>query len=831
MKQRKIQTLIMKSILTIILSVLYFITYAQPGNRSAAIADFKGTISGKVMNEKKDAGIEYANVVLYRLRDSSMVTGTITDKNGQFLMEEVPAGKFYLAANFIGFEKSVVDDILVTPRNPDIAIEPIVLKVAVTELDGAEIVGNKSYVEYKIDKKVVNVAQHVNASGGTASDVLENVPGVKVDLEGNVELRGSSNFTVLIDGRPTIMEGSDALNQLPASAIQNIEIITNPSAKYDPDGTAGIINIIMKKQKLRGTSGIINASAGTSPMYSGDILVNHRAGKLNLSASVNYGNRTFERFSDTYRETYLEDDTEFLTETGTGEMFRNNVGAKLGADYSISDNNTMNLSFGYRNFQFGRSGIDQQHYYSKNDFFNDYFISDNGFEIDISGYEFQIGDVHRFNNKGHEIRFDGIFNTSWLERESPFEKIASNAEGANLGLDEKDRRTSNDSDYDIRINLDYSWPFTEGGMIEAGYQMRFVNSNSEYDLERYDETTDSFIDDDNMSNAFDFSRNIQAFYFTYSNSFVGFDIKAGLRAEYTDRLLDQLTLDEQYKYESLDFYPSAYITRKFGEGNQFQASYSRRINRPRDYYLNPYTFLSDGFSAFVGNPNLEPDFANSYELNYQKRFNQSFLSVETYFRQVNNKMTRTLKLNQEGIMERTMDNLDKDYALGIELMGNLKLLKWWTLIPSVDLYRYHLEGAGDRSDIVKDNNNWNFMLNSQFSLNTGTRIDISSFYRSPSISVDGTRDDMFFVGIGARQDFLKRKLTVTARVQDVFDSRRMSFTSSGENFYSEYKFRMKAPIFTISLSYKLNNYRPDRRERGGGYDGGDGGDGGMDMMM
>lgn len=820
----------MKHIIALSLFFLVVNIYAQPGNRAAALEDFKGTVSGKVMDEEHSSGIEYANVVLYRMRDSSMVTGSITDVNGNYLIEGVPAGKFYLVANFIGYEKSVVSDIMVTPRQPNVSVEPVTLRVAFTEIVGAEIVGNKSYVEYKIDKKVVNVAQHVNASGGTASDVLENVPGVKVDLEGNVELRGSSNFTVLIDGRPTIMEGSDALNQLPASAIQNIEIITNPSAKYDPDGTAGIINIIMKKQKMRGTSGIINASAGTSPMYSGDILINHRTGKLNLSGNIDYGKRTFERFSETYRETYFEDDTTFLIETGTGEMFRNNIGAKLGADYGLSEKNTINVSVGFRNFQFGRTGLDQQHSYSKNGAFDDYFLSDNGFEIDITGFEFQVGDVHRFNNKGHEIRFDGIFNTGWLERESPFEKLLSNSEGANLGLDEKDRRTSNDSDYDVRINLDYSWPFTEGGMIEAGYQMRLVISSSEYDYQTYDKAADRYIDDDNMSNAFNFSRNIQAVYFTYSNSFGGFDVKAGLRTEYTDRLLDQQTLDEQYKYESLDFYPSAYITRKIGETNQLQASYSRRINRPRDYYLNPYTFSSDGFSAFVGNPNLEPDFANSYELNYQKRFNQSFMSVETYFRQVKNKMTRTMKLNEDGILERTMDNLDSDYALGIEIMGNLRLAKWWTLVPSVDFYKYHLEGAGDRSDIVKDNNNWNFMLNSQFSLKTNTRIDVSSFYRSKSITVDGTMDDMFFVGLGARQDLFKRKLTVTARVQDVFDSRRMNFTSSNEDFYSEYKFRMKAPIFTISLSYKLNNYRPDRRERGG-YDRDDSGDGGMDMMM
>lgn len=813
----------------LLLLIISLPVWAQRGDRAAAFADFNGTVSGKVLNEQKTSGIEYANVVLYNVKDSSMITGTISDKEGNFLLDEVPAGKYYLEANFIGYQKHMVEDILVTPRQPNVTLDPIILEVAVTELEGAEIVGNKNYVEYKIDKKVVNVAQHVNASGGTASDVLENVPGVKVDLEGNVELRGSSNFTVLIDGRPTIMEGSDALNQLPASAIQNIEIITNPSAKYDPDGTAGIINIIMKKKKMKGTSGVINASASTSPMYSGDILLNHRSGNLNLSGRLDYGNRTFERYTDMYRETYLEDDTTYLIEDGTGEMFRNNFGVNLGADYGLSEKNTVNVSLGFRNFEFGRSGIDHQHYYSKNGLFDEYYLSDNGFEINISGFEFQVGDIHRFNNQGHELKFDGIFNTSALERESPFQQLLSNAEGAELGLQQKDRRTSNDSDYDVRVNLDYSWPFTEGGMIEAGYQMRMVNSSNEYDYLTYDENIDDFINDDAMSNEFDFSRNIQAVYFTYSNTFGKFDIKAGLRTEYTDRLLNQITLEEEYIYESLDLYPSAYITRKFGEGNQLQASYSRRINRPRDYFLNPYVFSSDGFSSFTGNPNLEPDFANSYELNYQKRFQQSFVSVETYFRQVKNKMTRTLKLNDEGIMELTMDNLDQDYSLGIEMMGNFKLTKWWTIVPSADFYKYHLEGAGERADIVKDNNNWNLRLNSQFTLKTQTRIDLTSFYRSPSITVDGTRDAMYFIGLGARQEFFKSKLTVTARVQDVLDSRRMKFTSEGENFYSEYDFRMRAPIFMISLSYKLNNYRPDRRDRGG-YDGNDGG-GGMDMMM
>lgn len=796
-----------------------------------ANANFSGTITGNVKDEVNKHAVEYANVVLYKAQDSSLVTGTITDDKGNFLLEEVPAGKFYLVANFIGYEKYTIDNVLVTPKQRSITIPQIALKQAITEIDQAEIVGNKNYVEYKIDKKVVNVSQHINSAGGTASDVLQNVPSVDVDLDGNVSLRGSSNFTVLIDGRPSIIEGSDALTQLPASAIQNIEIITNPSAKYDPDGTAGIINVIMKKQKLKGTSGIVNLSAGTNPDYSGDILINHRTGKFNFSGGISYGERNFDRNSESLRE-YFGDTISFLQETSDGKMFRDGYNVKAGLDYDITDNNKLFVTGSFRSFSFGREGIDNQRQWDEEGTYNNYFVTDNNSKITKEGISINLGDNHKFNDKGHEIKFNTTLTTSTYDKNrtdlTQYITDANFIPGNEINL--QTRNTNETDGHDFRADLDYTWPFSEKGTFEAGYQVRSEKETSDITYKEMNLATSEWEIDENTSNSFEYTRNIHAMYFTVANQFNFADVKLGLRAEYTDRSLDQYTLNNEYTYNSLDFYPSAYITKRLANKQQVQLNYSRRVNRPHGHFLNPYTFRSDGFTSFRGNPEIEPEFANSYELNYQKYFGRSSVSVESYFRQTVNKMTRTIKETEGGLYEMTMDNLDEDYSLGVELSGNLQLTKWWMLMPSGTIYKYHLEGNAENADVAKNSTNFRFRANSSFTLPTKTRIDIYAMYNSPTVTVDGERDAFFMTGAGVRHNFLDRKLTATFRVSDLLDTAHRKSTYLSESSRSTMESWRKSPTFSISLSYKINNYKTNRNSRGGD-DGGMDSDGGYEMMM
>ncbi len=815
----------MKKIITRLLIIPLFMSFVITANAQyQANANPSGIITGKVNDEGTKKAVEYANIVLYKAQDSSLVTGTISGADGSFLLENVPSGKYYIVANFIGYEKYTTDNITISNNKKNINVPPISLKQALTEIEQAEIVGNKNYVEYKIDKKIVNVSQHVNAAGGTASDVLENVPSVDVDLDGNVTLRGSSNFTVLIDGRPSIIEGSDALTQLPASAIQNIEIITNPSAKYDPDGTAGIINVIMKKQKLRGTSGIINLSAGTSPDYSGDILLNYRTGKFNFSGGLSYSDRNMQRYSESFRE-YLTDTVYYLEENSDGTMNRGGYNFKGGVDYDITDNNKIFATGTYRSFSFGNSTIDNQREWDEVGSYNDYYVSDNGSEMTMDGLSINLGDNHKFNDKGHEIRFNTTVTKTLFDRNvtslTQYITDASFIPGNEINTQTEN---INESDgYDFRADLDYTWPFSEKGTIEAGYQLRSENETSDITYQEMNQVTGLWEIDNNTSNSYEYERNIHALYFTYANQFSFVDVKFGLRTEYTDRSLDQNTLNNKFTYESLDFYPSAYITKRFSNDQQIQLNYSRRVNRPRGQSMNPFTIRSDGYTAFKGNPEIEPEFANSYELNYQKYFGRSSVSVESYFRQTVNKMTRITTVTDEGLYEMSMTNLDEDYSLGVEFSGNLQLTKWWMFMPSGTIYKYHLEGNAESASVAKNSNNWRFRANTSFTLPTKTRLDIFAMYNSPTVTVDGEREAFLMTGLGVRHDFLDKKLTLTLRARDLFGTAHRKSTYISASSLSTSDSWGKSPIFSISLSYKINNYRTGRNNNSSGGD-----NGGMD---
>ena len=337
----------MKKILIVLcLMIFAYSVDAQPpgGMDKEAMKNARvAVIKGKIMDAETDSPVEFASVALYSLKDSSLITGVISGSDGSFTLKELPFGKYYIVAKFMGYDQLKRNEIMLTPRQITSDLGNLSLKQSARELDEVEIVADQAHVEYRIDRKVINVGQDINAATGTAVDILENTPSVNVDIDGNVSLRGSSNFTVLIDGKPSPLSGSDALQQIPASAIRNIELITNPSAKYDPDGMAGIINIVSKKNALRGLSGIVNATLGTGDKYSGDFLLNYKMDKLNVYAGATYRDQTFGGEMNSVKEYYntLTDESSYDESFGTRDRIRSSNEFKLGMDYSINDKNSI----------------------------------------------------------------------------------------------------------------------------------------------------------------------------------------------------------------------------------------------------------------------------------------------------------------------------------------------------------------------------------------------------------------------------------------------------------------------------------------------------------
>ena len=801
-------------LISLILSfLLAFSTFAQDrGEYRSANMPKIGVVTGAIIDPDLNRAVEYATIALFKVRDSSLVSGTISQSNGQFRIEEVPYGKFYVEVTFVGYEKKVVNSIMITPRNTEENLGLIELRQLALDLEEFEVTAEKTHIEYKIDKKVINVGKDLVATGGTAVDVLENTPSVQTDIDGNVSLRGSGNFTVLIDNKPSVIGGSDALQQIPASTIDKIEIITNPSAKYDPDGIAGIINVITKKQKGSGLTGIIDLTIGTRDKYSLDALFNYRLGKVNVFAGIDYSDNTSYGSSIVNRETFMNDTSSFSNIDGDRNRNRKGYKLRTGIEYDINNNNYVSLSFDHGSRGFGHSSYSKYYNYTSPFTFDDYFIRDNSFNKDNLYYSTKLFYQHKFNEKGHELTFSGYYSSSDGKETEILNEYKTNSlwdidPGENPIFQ---RVFENGLSEDVRIKADYVRPLAKDGKFEAGYQYRYDNERTDYILENFD-TLENWVEDASLHNDFKFSRTIQGAYATFSDNLGKLDFMLGFRLESTSRVLGQIILDTSYIVNRLDYFPTLHISRKLNNDQQIMASYSKRINRPRQYYLDPFPNYSDAQNMRLGNPTLLPENVNSMELNYQKRYKSSFFSVETYYRQTLNKIQRiTYLLDTGNVLVRSYDNIDQDRSIGLELMGNFDIKEWWQLNGSINIFNYQIEGNLLEENISQAVNTWSFRLNTTFKLKWGTRIQFTGFYSGPSVTGQGERDGFFYSDLGIKQDFLKNKLSATLRLKDIFGTMSHSFTSYGQNFNTSMTYSREPHVVSLTLSYMINNYRKDK---------------------
>lgn len=800
----------------------------RPGGGGGREMPKIGILSGTVYDEQ-GTPVEYATVSLFSMRDSKLVTGGITDTKGYFKIKEIKLGAYKVHIKFIGFSTKEIKAIYLFPKGrgkgqgTEQDLGKIILEGSSVEIDDVNIVADKSHIQYKIDKKIINVSQDINSAGGSAVDILENTPSINVDIDGNVELRGSTNFTVLIDGKPTVLEASEVLQQIPANVIENIEIITNPSAKFDPDGAAGIINVIMKKKKSMGFNGVANASVGTRDKYKGNVLFNYKTGKLNFTAGIDYRDEMRHGSGRLNRITYYPDTSYFMNFNGDRNRNIYGYGFRGGIEYYINDKNTLSLSGRSGQREFNRRSLSQYYEWTNPASIDEHYWRDNDMGYLGASYKIDLNYSLKFKKPDQKLEVL-LYYSKWDGKRIDDQiKYNTDSEGNIIDYNPEKRKADQINVREqYRYQFDYTSPIGTNGLMEAGYVGRFDLSNLDYQYSN--DSSGIWILDQEKSNKADYYRNIQAVYGTFASKIAGFDYKLGIRIEYTDRLLDEYTTGDKYIVNRLDYFPSVYITRELNKKQQVQASYSRRINRPRGRYLNPFPDYSDPSNVRAGNPGLEPEFIDSYELNFQNRFKKSFISAEAFYRRTNNSITR-VRTTENNVIYRTFDNLNHDNSLGLELMANIQFNKWWRLNGSSSAYYYSIIGEIDNESISNESFNWNLRLNNTFSFKSNTRIQLTGFYTGPSVTAQGSRGEFYFVNVAVRQDFLKKKLTLTAQLRDIFNTMRHTFTSITNDFYSKFEFTREGQVFTLSLTYRINNYQEKRKKERNGNDD----SGGIDM--
>lgn len=790
---------------------------AQRGNGKFKNAN-GAKIVGKVIDASTKNPIEYTNIVLLRSSDSSQVNGTITNDEGIFRLSGVVTNQYILKVSFIGYEPIFVNRIDINSSTKVLDLEEIELHSISYQIDGATVIANKTPIEYHIDKKVINVSAQSTSISGTAVEVLENVPSVNVDIEGNVSLRGSGSFTLLIDGRPTILDANDALQQIPASTIDKIEIVTNPSAKYDPEGVSGIINIISKKGEYAGMSAIINAHVGLDEKYGGDFITNYKTNGTSLYFGADYRSSSYPGTGQENRVTYNDEFASFLNSTNTNTRGRDGYNLTGGADFTFDTNNQLGLSIRYGDRTSASNSLVNYYEYTNPPTSETYYNNISDRERGGNRFSSSLNYRHIFGENQHEITGDLDYSLSNGEEftiNEYYDEDGSLSSGRKNTEDGPSRR--------FRGKIDYTLPLSLQNRFEAGVQAEIGRSDDDSRSYIFDANGGDYIFQKDYSYLVEYSRNIYSIYSLYNSKESKFGYQFGLRGEFTDRLVFIPDSSQSSVINRWDYFPTLHTSYSFNELVQVMASYTRRIRRPRGYYLEPFLTWEDQNNVRQGNPELEPEYINSFEIAYQTHIQEVILSLEGYYRERKNKIERVRAVYDTNVTITTPFNVGTDHTLGAEFMIDADLLNFWNLNFMGDLSQYKLEGTFVNQDYARENFNWSLRLNNTFMITPSTKIQVNGRYRGPSISLQGDYEGYFSTDVALRQDLWERKMSITLQIRDVFQTSKREGTSFGPRFESYTYSQRKAPIVLLNFTLNLNNFKQnsDRGKQNGGDDGGE----------
>lgn len=799
-----------------LLSILSFTSIASNTDfedNSNEIDEKKGKFQGKIMDPSLKSAIAYANIALYSANDKKLISGAISKEDGTFLIDKISNGDYYLVVKFIGYNTYTSTNYTISNTSLKVKLPLIELKVSSENIEEVEVVAQQRAIVYKMDKKIIDAESYSSAAGGTAVNILENVPSIAVDVEGNVTLRGSSSFTVFIDGKPSLFAGALALEQIPSGQVKNIEIITNPSARYDAEGTAGIINVITKKSSSKGWNGVINVSGNTAESHSTDFLMTNRLEKFYWKAGARYFENYRKGEFKQAKQTILNDTISGFESRGdrTGKSYNTSGIAGFGF---FTDKSTFDFELeagdrgsGYRGdlvYKEAYKTIENETPY-ENGIYNSYDFKD----LNEDFVSVNINYKHSFKGKDHTLTANlfGIYGES-LEY---FENDLTHFSGA-----QKDGQRSWEDEFRVtmRGGADYVRPFHEGlGKLEAGYLFDLYVEDGDYGMKDYDENQNEFIFRDDYYSVYRFKRDIHALYAIVADQINDFSYQVGLRAEYTYRYLGSSEEWASQKENRFDVFPSGHIAYHLPKEHQISASYSRRTVRPRLHFLEPYVTFADSYTARTGNPDVRPEYVNSFELGWQKNFENNFLSFEIFHRRKQDKIERIRTVYSPNVTLDSISNVGNDFSTGAETMALFNISDWWLINTSANLFYYRIKSDFKVPGIDDESLNWQARFSNNFTLGKTTRLQFDGNYVGPSVSTQGQRNAFFYTNLSVRQQFFNRRLSATLAMRDVMRTAKFKNTQTGEGLYSETAVTPFYPNIKLTLSYRINQLTPKSKKQ------------------
>ncbi len=785
----------------------------------------KITLTGNVIETSSKQPLEYATIILTHTK-TKKVTGGVTNSNGRFSID-IPKGPYTISVEFIGFTTKTFPQQTFS-KNTNLGT--IVLSEDAETLDEVEIIAEKSTVEIRLDKKIYNVGKDMTLKGGNASDVLDNVPSVNVDAEGAVSLRGNENVRILIDGKPSALvglSGADALRNLPADAIEKVEVVTSPSARYDAEGSAGILNIILRKGKIIGFNGSIGLTLGQPDQFGIAPNLNYRTKKINLFSNLGYNYRKGPGNSQNFF-TFFEDDNEtiesYRDEDRKFDRKNTNYNGSLGLEYYINDNSSITGMFFYRKSNGEDIATNTTGFYDVN---RNLDSISNRIETEIEDgidTQYSINYTNNFDGNGKKLTIDLQYGDS---DESEISPVVVDGEPSE---DNEQDTSSKDQLYQI----DYVHPIGENNQLELGHKSTLQDLSSDFRANILNSEYDP-------SNAIEFKQYIYAFYTQFGSKINKFSYLLGLRTEITDIDLFVIT-DNQFNDKNYtEWFPTINLGYEINDTDNFTLGYSRRIQRPRHWFINPFESRSSATNIFRGNPDINPSFTSSFDLGYTTKIKKLTLNSSLYYQYSTDIMQRVViterrLLNDNDndttpIFIRTPINGDSEHRYGFELTTNYTAAKWARFSATFNYFRfktnafdYLYTGRDDSDEQVipleeVNNGSWFTRFNARLTLPAKIQWQTRLLFRGPQQNAQGNRENMFVANVSLSKDLFKEKASLVLNASDLFNSRKREYTTYNPGSIAEGAFQWRERQITLSFTYRFNQQKK-KEDRKQGYEGG-----------
>lgn len=778
----------------------------------------QGSLRGIIAEKTTGIPLEFATIVAKNLQDTTIVKGTVTDKNGTFVISGLPSGQYKVSYSFIGFNKIELPVLTINSKQNNIDLGKLFIAESTKSLEDIEVIGQKSTFVNSIDRKIFNVGQDLMSKSGSVSDLMMNIPSVQVDVEGNVSLRGSENVTILIDGRPSAMMNMNkaaVLQQMSANTIEKIEIITNPSAKFKPDGTAGIINIVLKKDKSLGFNGNLTANIGNMDRQNFNIMGNFNPGKLNIFGSFGIRHDSRSRINDSKSTAY--DSLNLATYSKTYSLGLSKPLYYLGSagfDYKLTTMNKIGASVNY-NSRYQEQTDHSTYLLQDNllktiqDYDRDRVLPELESDLEINSF-FQ----HSFNKEGHELNVNYV---TAMSRENE-DNYYTNTYRTPLQPYSKDNMFYHHVNVESQLAVEYTLPISEDSKFEAGYLWESFTNNLELHRDTLDFSTGLFNKDISRSNQFIRSDNNHVLYATYEKEIGNLGFLIGVRGEQTYCKSNLVTLDSVILNQYSRLYPTLHLSYKLSDLHELQLNYSHRIRRPDDEDLNPFPEYQDLNNIRSGNPNLKPEDIHSFELGYQfKKEATTFLST-LYYRYKFNSITSIVKNIGNNVFLSTLQNLDKSQSAGLELILSTTLFKFANLNLATNTFYNTIDASALGYSSNKSNFSWTANANINFNLTKSTFWQITSNYSAETLTPQGRRLPAFVMNTGFKQELLNKKAAIILTVSDIFNSNKSSsIIDTPELYRYEIRKRSSQTIY-LGFSYIFGSSQKKSKDNGLKYD-------------